>query len=73
MAATVGVSKPGVRQRTRKVCRWRDGGMVLRWVAGAYLVADKHFRKIQGYRDLWVLAAALGRPKESGTPHEKVA
>ena len=63
----------GVRQRTRKVCRWRDGGMVLRWVAGAYLVTEKHFRRIKGYQDLWALAAALGRSKKSATAQEKVA
>jgi hypothetical protein len=35
----------GVRQRPRKVCRWRDGKMVLRW-APALLM--KHLRKIMG-------------------------
>jgi putative transposase len=25
----------GVRLRTRRVCRWRDGKMVLRWAAAA--------------------------------------
>jgi putative transposase len=63
----------GVRRRTGNVCRWRDGQMVLRWVAGAYLATEKHFRKIQGYEDLWALAAALGRAKKSATPQERVA
>jgi len=63
----------GVRKRTGNVCRWRDADMVLRWVAGAYLVTEKHFRRIQGYEDLWVLAAALGRANKSVTPQEKVA
>ena len=54
-------------------CRWRDADMVLRWVAGAYLATEKNFRKIQGYQDLCVLAAALGRSKKSATPQEKVA
>jgi transposase-like protein len=63
----------GVRKRTGNVCRWRDAHMVLRWVAGAYLATEKHFRRIQGYQDLWVLAAALGRVKKSVTPQEKVA
>ncbi len=49
----------GVRLRTRRICRWRDGRMVLRWAAAAFLMTEKHFRKIQGYRDLWMLKAAL--------------
>ncbi len=63
----------GVRKRTGNVCRWRGGDMVLRWVAGAYLVTEKHFRKIQGYENLWALGAALGRSKKSAPSEEKVA
>ena len=33
--------------------------MVLRWVATAFLQIEKHFRRIQGYRDLWMLKAKL--------------
>jgi len=33
----------------------------------------KSFREVQGYQDLWVLAAALGRAMKSATPHEKAA
>ncbi len=35
--------------------------MVERWVASAWLLTEKHFRKISGHRDLWALASALGR------------
>ena len=49
----------GVRLRTRKVCRWRDGKMVMRWAAAALLMTEQNFRKIMGYRDLWMLKAAL--------------
>jgi len=49
----------GVRLRTRRICRWRDGRMVLRWAAAAFLITEKSFRKIQGYRDLWILKAVL--------------
>ncbi len=49
----------GVRLRTRRICRWRDGRMVLRWAAAAFLITEKSFRKIQGYRDLWMLKAVL--------------
>jgi putative transposase len=50
-----------VRRVTGRICRWRDPQMVLRWMASAYLEAEKSFRRIQGYRDLWVLSVALGR------------
>ncbi len=49
----------GVRLRTGRVSRWRDGRMVLRWVASTFLETEKHFRRIQGYRDLWMLKAKL--------------
>jgi len=49
----------GMRQRTRNVKRWRDGKMVLRWLGSAYLDNEKHFRRIMGYKDLWILEAAL--------------
>jgi sugar phosphate isomerase/epimerase len=49
----------GVRPRTRRVCRWRDRKMVLRRAAAALIETEKNFRKIMGYRDLWMLKAAL--------------
>jgi putative transposase len=48
----------GVRERTRRVCRWRPG-MPARWSAAAFLEIEKSFRKIMGYRDLWALKAVL--------------
>ncbi len=51
----------GVRLRTRKICRWRDGKMVLRWAAAALLMTEQNFRRIMGHRDLWMLKAALDR------------
>lgn len=46
--------------------------MVERWVASAWLLTEKHFRKIVGHKDLWSLAVILGREKH---PHvsEKLA
>jgi transposase-like protein len=65
----------GVRRRTRRVCRWRDGRMVLRWAAAAFLMTEKSFRKIQGYRDLWMLKAVLnpGAEENQATSLEQVA
>jgi len=48
----------GVRDRTRRVCRWRTG-MAARWSAAAFLEIEKSFRKVMGYRDLWALKAIL--------------
>jgi transposase-like protein len=55
----------GVRMRTRRVCRWRDGGMVKRWMVSAFLATEKNFRKMMGYRDLWALEAILDGPKSA--------
>jgi len=65
----------GVRLRTRRVCRWRDGRMVLRWAAAAFLMTENNFRKIQGYRDLWMLKAVLNPSAEENqtTSTEQVA
>jgi len=49
----------GMRLRTRRVTRWRDGKMILRWAAAAYLETEKHFRRVMGYKSLWMLEAAL--------------
>ena len=45
----------GMRQRMRRVTRWRDGSMVVRWAAASFLDAGQNYRKIMGYRDLWIL------------------
>jgi transposase-like protein len=51
----------GVRKRTRNVCRWRDADMAERWAGSAWLLTEKHFRRIDGHQELWTLAAILGR------------
>lgn len=43
----------------RNVRRWRDGTMIVRWVASALREADKKFRKLKGYKDMPKLIAAL--------------
>ena len=42
----------GVRKRTRNVCRWRDADMAERWAASAWLLTEKHFRRIDGHQEL---------------------
>ena len=55
----------GMRRRTGRVTRWRDGSMAVRWAAAAFLDAAKGYRRIMGYKDLWILKAHLD---ELGTP-----
>ncbi len=63
----------GVQKRTHNVTRWRDADMVERWVASAWLLTEKHFRKVIGHRDLWTLAVVLGRERKPNASSEKVA
>lgn len=49
------------RTVTGNIKRWRDGSMVLRSTAAGVLEAEKQFRKVNGYRDLLLLRAALDR------------
>jgi len=48
-----------VRMRTRRVTRRRNGAMALRWAASAMLATEKKFRRIMGYKQLWILKAYL--------------
>ena len=56
-------SHGGVRQRTRRVSHWQTGNMALRWAGAAFLAAEKRFRRVMGYRDLWMLQAALSNDR----------
>src|ERR1044071_3359125 len=47
------------RRASNRVARWRDGAMVLRWAAATFLSAEKNFRRVIGWQELWVLKAAL--------------
>jgi len=49
----------GVRQRTRRVTNWKHGSMALRWAAASFVETEKNYRRIMGYRDLWMLKAHL--------------
>jgi putative transposase len=44
---------------TRNVRRWRDGRMLVRWIAAALDEARRSFRRVRGYRDIPKLIAAL--------------
>lgn len=62
-----------VRRVTHRVSHYRDAAMALRWTATGFLEAEKSFRKIQGVKDLWVLATALGRNEKRVDADKHVA
>lgn len=53
---------------TRRVKRWRNAKMVLRWGAAALLVAEKGFRRIRGHEHLTELIAALNQHQTKLAP-----
>ena len=63
----------GVQKRTNNVTRWRDADMVERWVASAWLLTEKHFRKVVGFKDFWALSVILGREENPSLSAERVA
>jgi len=73
LATTNVIESPqsGVDRRTHNVTRWRDADMVQRWVASAWLLTEKHFRRIDGHGNLWALASILGRESKSTTQPSK--
>ena len=58
---------------TRRVKRWRNAKMVLRWGAAALLVAEKGFRRIQGHEHLAELIVALNPQQTKLAPLAKAA
>jgi transposase-like protein len=58
----------------RRVTRWRDGAMTLRWAVTGLMDAAKRFRRVRGHRDLPQLLAALdGRCDATPAAAENVA
>ncbi len=54
----------GVRLRTSRVTNWKNGAMVVRWAATAFMETENNFRRILGYHQLWMLRAYLDEPRE---------
>jgi putative transposase len=50
-----------VRDHARRVKRWADGEMALRWAAAGMGAAEGQFRRVKGYKQLPELARALER------------
>ena len=53
-----------LRDRVRRVKNWQSGSMALRWTAVAFDAISKGFRRIMGYKHLWMLKAALDEPSK---------
>jgi transposase-like protein len=53
-----------LRDRVRRVKNWQSGSMALRWTAVAFDVIAQGFRRIMGYKHLWMLKAALDEPSK---------
>jgi len=52
---------------TRRVKRWREGDMRLRWCAAGMLRAESRFRRVRGYADLPKLIQAMERALQNQT------
>jgi transposase-like protein len=74
LASTNIIESPnaGIRQKTGRVTRWRDGQMVLRWTASALVTLEKRMRRIMGHQQLWMLEAKLQSPDEEQGVARKV-
>jgi putative transposase len=53
-----------LRDRVRRVKNWQNGSMALRWTAAALDAISQGFRRIMGYKHLWILKAALDEPSK---------
>jgi transposase-like protein len=57
-----------IRTTARRVKRWDDGTMVLRWVLVGVLEAERGFRRLKGYVGMPALLAVLRSHAEALTP-----
>ena len=47
------------RSKLRKITHFSSGEMPMRWCGSAMTLAEKGLRSIRGFKDLWMLRAAL--------------
>lgn len=55
-----------IRTTARRVKRWDDGTMILRWVLVGVLEAARGFRRLKGHKDIKALVARLKQHAEAG-------
>ena len=49
----------GVKSNARRVKRWRDGSMVMRWAGTGLVQAEGRFRRVKGHAMIPALIASL--------------
>jgi transposase-like protein len=49
------------KSKLAKITHFSSGTMAIRWCASAMALAEKGFRAVRGFKDLWMLRAALDR------------
>jgi hypothetical protein len=59
-----------VRRVCRKVKRWRNAAMALRWTAASMMEAAKGFRRLKAFKHLPALRAALAAHQLGTSPNE---
>jgi transposase-like protein len=57
----------------RNVKRWRGRDQIERWVGSGLLLAERQFRKVQGYREIPLLMASLTNAVSKGPLAKEVA
>jgi transposase-like protein len=74
LASTNIIESPnaGIREKTGRVTRWRDGQMALRWTASSLLTLEKRMRRIMGHQQLWMLETKLQNQDEQEGIAKKV-
>lgn len=62
----------GIRYTTKRVKRWRNSAMVVRWVFAGIMESQRNFRKINGHRHMKYLikAVEMYKAKSSGSKNE---
>ena len=60
-------SHSAAHEKIHRVTNWQSGDMAVRWTASALVSSSKNFRKVMGYKDLWMLKANL-QPNEQNLP-----
>lgn len=55
-----------IRATARRVKRWDDGTMVLRWVLVGVLEAERGFRRVKGHQDMKAFVARLKQHGDAG-------
>jgi len=58
---------------SRRVCRWRDAAMVERWLAASFLATETSFRRIMGWKDLWLLEAIRRKAGHQAAARQEAA